>query len=300
MKICLTPIKNEAWILPVFLKGVSKWADKIIVADQNSSDDSVKIAGQFPKVTLVKNTSLVFNEPERQKLLIDKARKFPGSNILIALDADEILIPNLREWQHIQKLPSGTIIKFPWANICPDRLHYWLAPQPMPFGFIDDGSPHHGAVIHSTRIPFPENAPVYVCKDIKVLHLQYLDWNRMKSKHRWYQVLEVVVHGRRDFASLYRQYHHMDHPGKLYPVPLSWKKNIPPVEHNSDYWWDQEVINQVQKHAHILKYTDIWSLPALAKFDSRRWYHRLFIAYLRGVRIKTLDRILDGLCRLVP
>ena len=34
--ICLTPVKNEGWILERFLKCTSLWADYIIIADQSS------------------------------------------------------------------------------------------------------------------------------------------------------------------------------------------------------------------------------------------------------------------------
>ena len=72
--ICLTPVKNEAWILERFLRCASLWADYIIIADQGSDDGSVEIATRFPKVILVENPSSIFNEPERQKLLLEAAR----------------------------------------------------------------------------------------------------------------------------------------------------------------------------------------------------------------------------------
>ena len=36
--IDLTPVFNEAWVLPAFLKATSLWADYIIIADQMSTD----------------------------------------------------------------------------------------------------------------------------------------------------------------------------------------------------------------------------------------------------------------------
>ena len=72
--ICLTPVKNEAWILERFLECASLWADQIIIADQGSDDGSREIARSFNKVQLIENSAKVFNEPERQKLLIEAAR----------------------------------------------------------------------------------------------------------------------------------------------------------------------------------------------------------------------------------
>jgi len=80
--ICLTPVKNESWILEKFLKCASLWADHIIVADQNSQDNSREIAAKFPKVHIINNPSQ-FHEGERQALLLREARKIEGPKLLM-------------------------------------------------------------------------------------------------------------------------------------------------------------------------------------------------------------------------
>lgn len=91
-KIVLTPTKNEEWIIELFLKITSLFADHIIIADQFSTDKTVEIAKKFPKVIIIENDNTEYDEQYRQKLLIDKARSlFPGNNLLLALDADEII-----------------------------------------------------------------------------------------------------------------------------------------------------------------------------------------------------------------
>ena len=60
--ICLTPVRNESWILEKFLKCASLWADIIIIADQESDDGSREIAKNFEKVKLVDNKSGYFSE----------------------------------------------------------------------------------------------------------------------------------------------------------------------------------------------------------------------------------------------
>ena len=45
--ICLTPVKNEDWIIEKFLRATSLWAEYIILADQNSTDRTVEIAEKF-------------------------------------------------------------------------------------------------------------------------------------------------------------------------------------------------------------------------------------------------------------
>src|SRR5437660_66806 len=67
--ICVTPVRNEEWILERFLLCASLWADYIIVADQGSDDDTPRIAASHPKVTLIENSSPAYDEAARQKLL---------------------------------------------------------------------------------------------------------------------------------------------------------------------------------------------------------------------------------------
>lgn len=188
--ICLTPVKNESWILEKFLMTTSLWADHIIIADQFSDDNSREIAKKFEKVILIKNPSIEFNEPERQKLLIEAARKIEGRKLLITLDADEFLTANYHnstEWQFIMSAPPGTIIRFKWVNLKPGMMKYWSPDVFFPWGFMDDGTEHMGSIIHSTRIPMPLNAMMIDLNEVRVLHYQYTDWERMASKHRWYQ-----------------------------------------------------------------------------------------------------------------
>lgn len=258
--ICLTPIKNEAWILERFLKCASLWADHIIIADQNSDDGSVEIANRFAKVTLVRNTSRDFNEAERQKILIEAARRLPAPRLLIALDVDEFLTPNFLtspEWQTMLGAPRGTVICFKWANIRPDLCHFWTTPYDNPWGFLDDDSPHAGSPIHSLRIPFPRHAPTIKLREIKVMHYQYADWERMRSKHRWYMVWERLNMPRRSAISVYRQYHHMFAVPKeeLIPIPNWWfdeyaRQGIDMTSIYKDlpYRWDKDIIDLFIKH----------------------------------------------------
>lgn len=271
--ICLTPIKNEAWILERFLKCASLWADHIIIADQNSDDGSVEIAQSFEKVILVRNNSSVFNEPERQKLLINAARMIPSPRLLIALDVDEFLTPNFLtspEWQTVLYAPKGTVICFQWANIRPDIRHYWTPQVEFPFGFHDDGSPHEGRAMHSARIPLPAQAPTLRLRDIKVMHYQYTDWERMESKHRWYLAWERLHAPQKSPFSLYRLYHHMYavRNDELQTIPDWWIEgyarygiDMTSICKDSPYRWDKDLIEYLRKHGTKLFARDqIWDI----------------------------------------
>lgn len=112
-KIVLAPIKNEAWILEIFLANNS-WADLVILADQYSIDDTVAIVARFPNVRLIKN-DLVGHSNKIRWALLEEARKAFGDDdatsksageagldkevkLIFCLDADEIITREALDW----------------------------------------------------------------------------------------------------------------------------------------------------------------------------------------------------------
>lgn len=323
--ICLTPVKDEAWILERFLKCASLWADHIIIADQDSSDNSRQIAGAFEKVILIRNPSEVFNEPDRQKLLIAEARKIPGPKILLALDADEILSGNWsqsQEWRAMMSAPEGTVIRFQLANILPDLSRCWIPPIYFRWGFVDDGKTQHtGRRIHSARIPLPKGAPSIFVKDIKMLHYQYTDWERMRSKHRWYQAWEMLHNNRNSAVSLYRGYHHMYSvkPSSIARIREEWFAgyealgvDMRSVCRDERYRWDREILKMFSEHgAGRFAKLAIWDIDwrvvaerlgyenASDFIDPRNKWQKMLHGWLKGTQpdakslnIRLMDRIL--------
>lgn len=271
--ICLTPVRNEAWVLDRFLKAASLWADYIIIADQMSTDGSREIAKKYSKVILIDNNTEEFNEPERQKLLINEARKIEGPRLLITLDADEMFTPNVLtsiEWQDMLHAEPGTVFKFQWANFAPDLKHFWYGYY-FSWGYMDDGYEHnYNNKLHNYRIPFPIDAKSIEIKEIKVIHFQFTDWNRMLSKHRWYQCLEVINYPKKSAVDIYRQYHHMDVINKndVYVIPNEWIDeyenigiNILQIIKEDKIWYDEQTIKLFSRYGlEKFKKIDIWDV----------------------------------------
>lgn len=250
--ICMTPTKNEEWIIERFVKAASLWADVIIIADQMSTDRTVDIALQYPKVRVITNTSKVFNENERQKLLIQEARKISGKRLLFALDADEFLTSNYiysDEWNEMLYAEKGTVFNLKWPFIKDDFEHYWEAKEPYnKFAFMDDNSPHIGNAMHSIRIPIPAEAKERYLNEIMVMHFQYTDWRRMESKHLWYQCYERVQNPQKSYCEIFRMYHHMYSQHKFYSIPETWMAyyfdkgiELKYTFEQISFWWDTEV-----------------------------------------------------------
>lgn len=322
--ICMTPVKNEEWILERFLKCASLWADHIIVADDNSTDHSREIAKSFPKVILVENQSSSFGEATRQQLLINKAREIPGKRLLIALDADEFLpgnfIENL-EWNAVLNAKEGTVIRFQLANIAPDFENYHLiSTNHFPWAFMDDGSPHVGWSIHSPRIPIPEKGNYLDLNKIKILHYGYVDTQRYESKKRWYMCWETLQK-KRSPISINRQYliNLSDYPA--YKIPQEWlssyekqgidmtsfskiiiQKNLSSstsmnFRMKEHYWWEKEIVTMMALHgSYAFTKIDIWyenwmeiakeyGYTDLSLFKDRRSIcDKLFLNYIRSTQ----------------
>ncbi len=324
--ICLTPVKNEAWILDRFLRCAALWADHILVADQGSGDDSVAIARTHPKVTVLENPGTTYDEGARQRLLLEAARKIPGPRILLALDADEMLTARATdnpEWKTLLSAPPGTVLRFQWVNLRPDMETCWVPDEDIPFGFVDDGTPHAGSAIHSRRLPVPPGAPSLLLRGIKVLHYQYTDWARMESKQRWYQCWERVNQPHRRPAHIYRQYHHMHavDAGQARPVRREWLAgceeqgiDMTSVRRQGVPWWDAEVLKLLAHHgAAAFRRTDIWDVDwaKLAEGlglggdhcrDPRTRLDRAVLAWLRatqGRSTRLRPRLIQWLLRFV-
>lgn len=272
--ICMTPIKNESWILVRFLKCASLWADHIIIADQSTDKVSAQIAECFSKVTLIDNVSEAYSEQHRQKLLIDAARQLPPPRLLMALDADEMLTANFLhspEWNCVLEAPPGTVIRLEWVNIQPDLDSCWISEGKLPLAFVDDGSKHSGTDIHSPRIPVPAHANTMILEDIKCLHYQYTNWERMQKKQCWYQCWERINSPQRSAIDIFRQYHHMYSMAveRLRPLKREWLSgyidrgiDMTSINYDKSPWIDREILSYFDEHG-----TKKFSREAIWNFD---------------------------------
>ena len=271
--ICITPVKNEEWILDTFLKSASIWADHIIVADQNSTDKSREIVLKYPKAQLIINNCAIPNEPERQRMMLNAAREIQGPKLILSIDADELLSPeafNPKNWGKIISQPPGTVFRFQWAILIPGTLKYKTGYH-LPYGYMDDGVQHtNNSFFHGTRVPMPEGHPIYDVTEYKVIHLQYMNPNRNAHKLNWYQCLELDNPSiAKDAIEIYRKYHHdqIQCDEKVTEIPQPWIEqysqlciDLTKIYHEEFYWYDNEVKKMFEKNGteHYRK-LDIWN-----------------------------------------
>jgi hypothetical protein len=252
---------NDDWVLEPFLKAVNLFSDHIILLDQNSDDSSHQIINKFKKVELFENPSSEYNEKERQNFLLEKARLHGSNHILISLDVDEVFSPNFYlpeniEW--LKSLPSGTSLCFEWANIHWNRKEYWTKKM-LPIVYVDDGQNNlDEREFHRPRVPISKTStPVYIDK-FKIIHLQYVDVQRFKMKHRWYQLYELTQSRHPNFVNIYRKYHHMFSIGNknLEEIIFDWVNFLRKIgfdlalerNHTSGNWCRSDEIVKMQEN----------------------------------------------------
>jgi glycosyltransferase involved in cell wall biosynthesis len=268
--VVITPVKNEDWILDRFLAVTSQFADLIIIADQNSTDKSIDICKNYPKVTLIPNRSEQFNEASRQLLLIQTARELvPEHKILLALDADEILAASAVKtmgWQSMLKAQPGTVLCFekPDLYVTPSRCIRYETPWPL--GYVDDGAEHQPKKIHSIRIPMPENAPRLHIHEVKILHYT-LRSETQAAKFRLYSAIENSLST--GFALTRRDKYNLNSKNKKLQIsscPTEWFTgweeigiDMETIFHQKYSWQDFEVLKYFHKYGlHRFWVDDIW------------------------------------------
>jgi Glycosyl transferase family 2 len=212
--ICLTPVRNEAWILDSFLKATSLWADVIIVADQMSTDGSREIAKSYSKVTMIDNPSTEMNQAGARELLFTEMTKIDGPKIVFALDADEFLsgdFKNSQGWHRLMNSQPNDVFFFKWLNLIDNTSYipnsgwmYWAVNPDADFqnGLFPDN------YIHEWRLPYPvDKANKIHIDDISFIHFARLNKGRKSIKLIFWQVITKFKEPNRSIIGIYRMYH---------------------------------------------------------------------------------------------
>ena len=323
LNIVMTPVRNEAWVLKAFLETTSSWADYIIIADQMSTDGSREIAQSYDKVILIDNKNPEFNEPERQAMLITKAREVAAGRdtLLWGLDADEILAANTfdtEDWKRILNSKRGDVFWFKWAEICPDKKHYWLSPTTYyPWLFHDDGKEPHGNYVrnmHSMRIPYPiEEKQMYYVDDFRVLHLAYLNPFRTESKRRFYTFIDWEMNHRTP-VSLARSYAQAKRNDELNELPNQFVYSFDNCgfdvwelidTDSTRSWFDDYIVDRLSRHSiKTLRKLPLWDNVFCSTYgidDPRRFIDRFIHKYFELTKgskkliTRGIDKILKRL-----
>jgi glycosyltransferase involved in cell wall biosynthesis len=251
--ICVLPVKNESWILKQFIEAALAWADIIIIGDHNSTDGSASIARQYDRVKVIPLRNPSFDAGARRKTLLDEARKIPGKRLIFVIDADEMLSANSvdsLEWELMLNAEPGTSFQFDSPYLLPGLEYAYIIA--LEGAFIDDGSQYSGSIIDEPRKPVT-TGPKIQLTDIKVLHYQHIDPQRLLSRHQFYKCVEIIERGTRPWAACigYQETDIKSYGLPIIPVDQAWLKGYDWLDefklkkegNESTHWWDEEVLN---------------------------------------------------------
>jgi len=254
--ICAVPVKNEAWILGNFIESALQWADYIIIGDHDSKDNSAEIASKYDRVRVIPIQDPSLDRGRRRKILIDEARKIPGKRLIFTIDADELISSNWvgsPEWERMLDAPPGTQFEFDWIEIFPDTKE-GSAVFCLTVAFMDDGTEYvnQGTEIHESRMP-PTRGEKIKINQIKLLHCDNIDPDRMISKHRWYKCVEYIELGKRPWplCIMYQDTRLKTYYTDIKPLDESWFSTYDWLQEyfsNSKdperyFWYDEDVLD---------------------------------------------------------
>ncbi|HZH27608.1 MAG TPA: glycosyltransferase family 2 protein [Azospirillaceae bacterium] len=316
-RICLTLVRNEAWILPAFLQAASTWADHILICDHRSDDGSREIAAGFPKVRVIDYADPAFDGSAMRALLLAEARRIAPGAACFPLDADEILSAGhfgSDFWTAIDRAEPGTVFDALWRNLAPGLEAYVAArDERQVVCWIDRPDLAYGdRRFNEERAPRQDRLPRVHLDDICLMHLQYADWPRFSTKICWYQcVRKVAGEGTADrLAWGYRAIlNEVTDPAARRPLPPEWLDgyrgrgidlHIRPTP-LAELWRVREVLDLMARHGTAaFKGLLIWDhdwvgtarelgVPDPDRFaDPRdaatRWVHRRIFERARGKR----------------
>ena len=120
--------------------------------------------------------------------------------------------------------------------------------------------------------------------EIVVLHFQYVAWERMISKHRWYQAWEHLKHQQKGPLEIFREYNHMYgswDKSEIHPLQPEWLEgydragiDFRSLQSEPVTWWDREIVDMLREHGpeHFRRIA-IWDKDwnAIARSDGNEW-----------------------------
>lgn len=280
--IIMMPVKNEDWILPTTLKVAEQIADVIIVGDQMSTDRTREILAASDKVHVIDNTETGHSNKIRWKMLDYMRENFGTDNLVLNLDADEILPPylfNKHKKALLEHIEPGMVVSSPWVQVW-RTVHTYRKDNSVwnplvnkkPFIFLDNGTMDYQRTYvindHTSRVPHIGAGETVEIR-IPLLHLQFANWNRTQAKQAWYQCCEVLKgHNPVQVTQKYGITKDETNMG-LQPVPALWYEDVDIKTSLEECdvkatWYFKEMVEMFDEHGiDKFRQLNIWHIPEL-------------------------------------
>lgn len=325
--IVLTPVRNEAWVLKAFLTCTSLWADKIIIADQMSTDGSRELYKLFPKVQVIDNDRVEMHMAATRRLLHKAAQKIPGDKIIFTLDTDEFLSGDFVHtdiWHKILNSRPNDAFGWQWMNLKAGDFTKYSTHVPYDWAVHASEDLWEGKYpdnfIHESRLPWTyktDSEHEFITQEFYSIHLARVNQLRQRNKERFYQVSSLAIKNKYwNFIKIYRMYHREEHL-EYFDVPQDAYKFY--EDNGIDFWslvdlsdegvyYTEEIIKYferdgLKKYALLDIWDDDWCLRNKVK-NPQKWYHKILLNYLRwsnshiNYLTKGIDKIFNNIYKL--
>jgi glycosyltransferase involved in cell wall biosynthesis len=221
--IAMYRIKNvERWI-GKSLESTSKICSKIVILDDGSTDNTVKICKTFSSVVDIhEQNDLVFDETRDKNLLLEMALKYDPDYILV-LDGDEIIMPGMEKILYedlIYLHPNSDVFEFQVLDMSEQPNRYRINNPTTNYinkflfkinnqknlHFLPTKYPYN---MHCSKIPdnFNKKNNISLSR-MKILHYGYYNQKLTQTKYNLYTEMDPN-------ATDFYNYEHLVHPEKF-------------------------------------------------------------------------------------
>jgi glycosyltransferase involved in cell wall biosynthesis len=278
MKIIgLVPFKNEEWILSTCLSSLKPICDEIICIDDNSTDESKKIALSFGCKVFDndKLTNVGWSEHHIRKNLLSLGRQMNGTHF-ICLDADEAITAPFTEISRkvLEKLKPGQKLSMQWLSLWKSLVSYredhsiWSNLYKDFIVCDDHRVEYEYKWLHVDRTPGPTNNYNTIRLNTEhgaIMHYQFSDWDRYQIKQCDYRCCELIKTPGTEIE-INRKYSISlpDDNVKLKVMPIDWYIKYPKPNMKIKDWRWQRLINNFDEYGiEFFKNLDIWHYTPL-------------------------------------
>lgn len=235
----LVGVRNEAPRMAFCLRSLARFCDAIVVLDDCSEDDTVKVveslAGECKVERILRKDHWHRDEPGDRNAQLNAGREIGGTHFIV-MDADEAFTSNLAKDGTLRRMIADLE---PGDQLCLPLLNLWRGFKQFrsggpgwchdvrPFAFADDGvTSYSSEFIHTPRVPVDLQGHKWNMDSyaMGVMHFQFVNWPALMLKQAWYRCMERVRRPERSDEDINTQYWQTeDESGmELKPVPQEW------------------------------------------------------------------------------
>jgi len=204
--IAMYRIKNESRWIKQSLESISEICKEIVILDDGSTDDTVKICENFPQVVDIHSQKdLPFDETRDKNTLLKMALS-RDPDFILTLDGDEMIMPNSKQYLFYELnvlYPNVNLFEFKELYVWDKPNQYrcdgifnntWskklfrLKDQPKNLKIYDSAFPGN---LHCGSLPSNLIEQNQIVKSkIKILHYGYYDEEIRRKKYDFYTKLD--------------------------------------------------------------------------------------------------------------